>query len=95
MEVDAGQPRIAERPGMLIEAAARLVDLRGVARPPTFSGRTEDWSEFRFRFDSIGSLLGLEPLLEKAARTQNEMLDDNEETSSHFLYNLLEVLHLV
>eukprot|EP00972_Heterocapsa_arctica_P034455 5073164-Heterocapsa_arctica.AAC.1 len=86
MEVDAGQ-RPVDRPA-LVEAAARLVDLRGVASPPTFSGRPEDWSEFRFRFDSVGSLLGLEALLYKAAHTQEGELED-EQLSSRFLYNLL------
>ena len=35
------------------ELASRLVDLRGIARPPTFSGMPEDWGEFRFRFEAV------------------------------------------
>eukprot|EP00972_Heterocapsa_arctica_P009561 1409754-Heterocapsa_arctica.AAC.1 len=31
------------------EVAAKLVDLRGVARPPSFTGVESDWAEFRFR----------------------------------------------
>eukprot|EP00972_Heterocapsa_arctica_P098372 14517586-Heterocapsa_arctica.AAC.1 len=34
------------------EVAAKLVDLRGVARPPSFSGVESDWAEFRFRLES-------------------------------------------
>lgn len=51
LPVGGDQPERAERPEALIEAATRLVDLRGVARPPTFSGFTKDWSEFRFRME--------------------------------------------
>eukprot|EP00972_Heterocapsa_arctica_P044506 6570248-Heterocapsa_arctica.AAC.1 len=32
--------------------ASRLVDLKGVARPPEFTGEDPAWSEWRFRFES-------------------------------------------
>ena len=89
LPVGGDQPERAERPEALIEAAARLVDLRGVARPPTFSGFTKDWSEFRFRMESVTSLLGLEVLMAKAATTKIEDLTPREQVGSRFLYNLL------
>eukprot|EP00972_Heterocapsa_arctica_P065110 9612619-Heterocapsa_arctica.AAC.1 len=47
------------------EVAAKLVDLRGVARPPSFSGNATDWTEFKFRFESVAALLELDGLMEK------------------------------
>ena len=95
MQVDAegipiggDQPERAERPEALIEAAARLVDLRGVAWPPTFSGFAKDWSEFRLRMQSVTSLLGLEVLMTNAATTKTEDLSPKEQVGSRFLCNL-------
>ena len=35
----------------------RLVDLKGVAKPPPFSGDDADWFEWKFRFTSVIGLL--------------------------------------
>ena len=35
------------------------MDLKGVARPPPFSGRQEDWAEWRFKFLSAMDLLAI------------------------------------
>eukprot|EP00972_Heterocapsa_arctica_P081453 12006660-Heterocapsa_arctica.AAC.1 len=48
-----------------MEVAAKLVDLRGVARPPSFSGNATDWTEFKFRLESVAALLELDGLMEK------------------------------
>ena len=35
--------------GSYQDVAARLVDLKGVGRPPNFSGLESDWSDFKFK----------------------------------------------
>ena len=45
-------------PVSFADVAAKLVDLRGVAKPPVFSGKESDWADFRFRLESIAALLG-------------------------------------
>ena len=76
------------------EAAARLVDMRGVARPPTFNGASEAWGEFRFRLESLAGLLSLDVGMKKARTCSLEELalevdDEDEATRSRLLYNLL------
>ena len=74
--------------GLMREVLSKLVDLRGVARPPLFTGAVEDWSEFRFRMENVASLLGLEDFMEKAVRGEGEE-EPGDATRSKFLYNLL------
>ena len=42
------------------ELVPKLIDLRGVARPPTFDGSDKAWPEFKFRMESLGAMLGME-----------------------------------
>eukprot|EP00972_Heterocapsa_arctica_P046977 6932579-Heterocapsa_arctica.AAC.1 len=37
----------------------KLVDLKGVATPPEFSGDDKDWYEWKFRSSSVMSLLSI------------------------------------
>ena len=62
----------ARAEGLMREVLSKLVDLRGVARPPLFTGAVGDWNEFRFRMENVASLLGLEDFMEKAARGEGE-----------------------
>ena len=55
------------------DVSARLVDLRGIARPPTFSGKDEEWPEFRFRMEAIASLLGCEEILVDALKGNDDV----------------------
>ena len=72
------------------ELASRLVDLRGIARPPTFSGMPEDWGEFRFRFEAVAGLLNLDTMLQRiAAQQQNAFLTPSERAQSKLTYNML------
>ena len=75
------------------DVSARLVDLRGIARPPTFSGKDEEWPEFRFRMEAIASLLGCEEILVDALKGNDDadmdLLTEDEFARSKFLYNLL------
>eukprot|EP00972_Heterocapsa_arctica_P007833 1141302-Heterocapsa_arctica.AAC.1 len=47
------------RPTAAADWAVKLVDLKGVARPPPFSGKAVDWADFRFKFAAVADLLGL------------------------------------
>eukprot|EP00972_Heterocapsa_arctica_P006234 916215-Heterocapsa_arctica.AAC.1 len=50
------------------EWSSRLLDLRGVAPIPRFGGSEAEWEDFRFKFTTSMALLGLDTLLEQAAR---------------------------
>ena len=39
--------------------AAKLVDMKGAAAPPPFSGDDAAWQDWRFRFQTIMALLGM------------------------------------
>ena len=59
-------------PVSFADVAAKLVDLRGVAKPPVFSGKESDWADFRFRLESIAALLGCDKAMEMAAEMKEE-----------------------
>jgi len=42
----------------LIDQASKLIDLRGSMKPPTFSGKAEDWMDYRWTLEAMLSLLG-------------------------------------
>ena len=68
------------------EMATRMVDLRGLGRPPTFGGKESEWQEFRFKLESLGSLLGLGQAMQVR---DGSLLPAEDRVKSHFLYNLL------
>eukprot|EP00972_Heterocapsa_arctica_P036741 5409432-Heterocapsa_arctica.AAC.1 len=49
------------------EWVRKLVDLKGVAKPPEFGGEDKDWYEWKFRFSSTMSLLGILPAMQYCA----------------------------
>ncbi len=49
------------------EWGAKLLDLKGVARPPTFNGEERSWPEFRFKFLSVMELMGAGAWMRAAA----------------------------
>eukprot|EP00972_Heterocapsa_arctica_P103293 15221709-Heterocapsa_arctica.AAC.1 len=68
------------------DVAARFVDLRGIARPPTFSGRDVEWPEVRFGMEAIASLLGCQEILADALKGNEDadvdLMDDEEAARS-------------
>ena len=65
---DGGEPAAANVPvpddddheaDVSMAWTVRLLDLKGVARPPPFSGKQEDWAEWRFKFLSAMDLLAI------------------------------------
>jgi hypothetical protein len=76
-----------------MDVAARMVDLKGVAKPPAFTGREADWSAWRFRFESAMALLDLDGVM-KAAASHPHPITIGEMTGiavarSKLLYNIL------
>ena len=45
---------------MATDPAVQLIDQRGIAKVPTFSGRREHFEEWAFPFESYCGLLGWE-----------------------------------
>ena len=41
------------------ETAGKILDLKGLLRPPTFTGLEKDWSEWKFRVDNVWTILGI------------------------------------
>ena len=71
--------------GSYQDVAARLVDLKGVGRPPNFSGLESDWSDFKFKMESACALLGVDVIMEGPER----ILTPQETVKAKLLYNIL------
>ncbi|CAE8693048.1 unnamed protein product, partial [Polarella glacialis] len=76
------------------DAAIRVCDFKGLARPPTFSGRDQDWPEFRYRFESLATLLGFDQLLDQASKVGFDGLDvdlftEEDHAKSRFVHAIL------
>ena len=72
----------------------RCVDVRNLMKLPDFSGTQEDWVEFRFRFESVMSLLELEKPMAVAlgcedAALANEVLPDAQQQQARLLFGAL------
>ena len=59
--------------GESVSWAPRLLDLKGVARPPTFNGEPAGWSEFHFRFMAMLDLLEMGDMAVAAAGLNREI----------------------
>ena len=62
--MDAAVPAVPQQVGLLPNPmaawASRLVDLKGVARPPMWDGRDATYSEWKYKFEATMSLLDLD-----------------------------------
>eukprot|EP00972_Heterocapsa_arctica_P075451 11129273-Heterocapsa_arctica.AAC.1 len=38
---------------------SKLLNLREIAKPPTFDGQEKHWPDFRFKFEAVLALMGL------------------------------------
>ena len=78
---------------MASEPPVQLIDQRGIAKVPTFSGRREHFEEWALPFESYCGVLGWEKYLDtaKASPTEIEMwaLNDEAERVGRSLYHLL------
>eukprot|EP00972_Heterocapsa_arctica_P058684 8652257-Heterocapsa_arctica.AAC.1 len=59
---EAGEPAAPEGWG------AKLLDLRGVAKPPIFDGNPQSYSDWRFRFLAVADLIDLADLMRAAEK---------------------------
>ena len=58
----------------LENVAARLVDLKGLTRPPTFDGRDDGGAEFRWSLENTLTLLGLDTMMRNCVVAEREYL---------------------
>ena len=74
----------------------KLVDLKGVAKPPPFSGDDADWFEWKFRFTSVMGLLRVAEEMKFCAAMHEPVpfarLGPQAKQKSALLYNLLIAL---
>ncbi len=75
------------------EWGRKLVDLKGVAKPPEFAGEDSAWYEWKFRFSSVMSLLGILPamlyVVDLPYPVRTEALSPEGRQKSSLLYNVL------
>ena len=45
------------------ETAGKILDLKGLLRPPSFTGLEKDWPEWKFRVDNVWMILGIDQLM--------------------------------
>ena len=43
----------------VLEQIARVIDLRGLMKPPTFNSKQNDWVDYKFRMEAIFGVMGL------------------------------------
>ena len=85
--------------GAGVASGASFVDLKGVAKPPQFSGSADHWSEFRYKLESVAGLLNLDGLMDAAVRADDMELaqarqDPDIRAKGALLYNMLvQVTH--
>ena len=76
--------------------AVKLVDLRGIAQPPPFSGDEKAWVDWRFRFQTVAALMNLYEVVRLAAAHPRQITQEelSEETmwKGRTLYRLLVAL---
>ncbi len=58
---------------MAVDPAVQLIDQRGIAKVPTFSGRREHFEEWAFPFESYCGLLGWERFIDSAKVSAEEI----------------------
>lgn len=70
-----GAPRMEERKPSLFERASRVVELK--RQPPKFSGKEEEWREWKFKFEGVVDLIGggLPEAMKQAVRMEEEELE--------------------
>ena len=62
-----------------VDMAARLVDLKGLSRPPTFDGSFKSWADWKFAFENVGTLMGIENGMNEVVMCREEELERFEE----------------
>eukprot|EP00972_Heterocapsa_arctica_P035048 5161241-Heterocapsa_arctica.AAC.1 len=85
----AAMMEVEKKKSAFDDVAARLIDLRGIARPPTFSDKDVEWPEFRFRMEAIACEEILADALKGNEDVDVDLMDDEEAARSMFLYNRL------
>ena len=75
------------------EIAGRLIDLKSLSRPPSFSGLDTHWSDFKFRFTCLAALMQVDDLMAQAVRAADDpqmpAMGSKLQAQSRLLYNIL------
>ena len=76
------------------ETAGKILDLKGLLRPPTFTGLEKDWSEWKFRVDNVWTILGIDQLMKWCVTASDldldsEFLGDTQAAVNRFTYGML------
>ena len=71
------------------ELGPKMLDWRGLAKPPMFSGQPPDWAEFRFRLEATATMMGLDEMMDRAAVNGDIELSAAEQLMSRLVYALL------
>ena len=74
------------------ELLGKVIDLRNIAKLPSFSGTMADWQDYRFRLESLASLVQLRRLMDTAITADTAALEDmeiNNVEQSQVLYSIL------
>ena len=75
------------------DLAAKLVDLKGIARPPLCNGLEKDWPEYKFKMGSVCSLLQLDEVMLEAEQLTTPVdqgtLVETAKEKSKLLFNIL------
>ena len=83
----------ANAAGVYGNLTAKLVDLKAIGKPPNFTGKDEDWMDWRFRFEVVAGMLELEDAMTLAVAMQTpialEDLPMATRAKSRLLYGLL------
>ena len=69
------QPNPQPVPRRTSDQLARLVDLRGLTKPPTFDGEVSHWQEFRYQFESVAVLLGFREAMREVLEVTAEQVE--------------------
>ena len=89
----ASAPVMPVSTATVADAAARLLDLKGLVRLPEFDGQEKSWEPFKFRLMSCLSVLELDQFLVLAGRLteplQAALLDDSGRARGRLLYTIL------
>ena len=76
-----------------LDSLGKFLDLRGLTKPPTFSGHEVAWGDFKFRLLCVCSLLQLDGLMEAACRCDHEPrleeMSQDLQVRARLLYNVL------
>ncbi len=76
------------------ETAGKNLDLKGLLRPPSFTGLKKDWPEWKFRVDNVWMILGIDQLMKWCVTATDldldpAILEESQAAVNRFVYGVL------